>query len=406
MFTPSTDMSSSFQTKAAKSSRVTKNKAPSSLRRSGSGSPFSSFPRRKAGQATARKIEATEDDDFEDDLEDAGLVASIALDIAVRDTAQAISCIQGRMFSPIPEQRSGMNSVRIAEVLNFRRSLPPIVTVAHIQALLNAPTKVEREIAELVASNIIRKIVVPGRGTMGEAVVLVKDLEESVAASGGLTEDVKNEYISVLRKNPAAPTLSRSMLPQDSARQLFQAGFLTAATPSWTPADIYSSPGVGLRGTLTSLAAIQRAAAGPSAAHRGDSVSGGAVHAAGGTGGGITRSSTDAGDFNISLPNMGSYLKLLTASRSRLISLLSRSKFRQAPESVLRERWNGGIPGDDTASQAKTIRGEFAGMLPGRTTKWKQLHGVTFQWALEECVGAGMVEVFETRSVGRGVRAI
>lgn len=396
--------SSSFQTKAAKSSRITKSKAPSSLRRSASGSPFSSFQRRKPGKVKSKKLEAAEDDGFDDHLEDTGLVANIATDVAVRDTAQAIACIPGRMFSPIPEQRSGMNSVRIAELLNFRKTLPPIITVSHIQALLNAPTKVEREIVELVTNNIIRKIVVPGRGTMGEAIVLVEDLEKMVTASGGLTEDVRSEYISILRKNPSALKLSRSMLPQESAKQLFQAGFLTSATSSWTPADIYSSPGDSLRGTLTSLASIQRAAAGPSATYKSDSC--GAIHAAGGSGGRVARSSTDEGNFNISLPNIGSYLKLLTASRSRLLSLLSRSKFCQAPESVLQERWNGGIPGDDTATQAKTIRGEFAGILPGRTTKWKQLYGVTFEWALEECVGAGMVEVFETRSVGRGVRAI
>lgn len=308
------------------------------------------------------------------------------------------------MFSDIPGQRSGMNSVRIAEVLNHRRTLPPIVTVAHIQALLNAPTKVERELAELVARNVIRKIVVPGRGIMGEAVVLVKDLEDMITASGGLTEEMKTEYISLLRKNPSALKLSRSMLSQESAKELCQAGFLTSATPSWTPADIYSSKRDGLRGTLTSMASIQRAAAGPTIPQRTDS--GGAFHAAGGVAGPVSRPSTEGGDFNISVPNIGSYLKLLTTSRSRLISLLSRSKFRQAPESVLQERWNGGIPGDDTASSAKIIRGQFAGILPGRTTKWKQLYGVRFEWALEECVGAGMVEVFQTRSVGRGIRAI
>ena len=397
-------MSSSFQTKAAKSSRVTKSKAPSSLRRSASNSPFFSFPRRKAGSSKAKKTSTPPEDDFEDELEDAGLVANVATDIVVRDTAQAIATIRERMFSDIPEQRSGMNSVRIAELLNYRRTLPPIVTVAHIQALLNAPTKVERELAELVAGNVIRKIVVPGRGIMGEAVVLVKDLEDMVAANSGLTEEVKTKYMGLLRKNPSALKLSRSMLPQESAKQLFQAGFLTSSTPSWTPADIYSSKGDGLRGTLTSMASIQRAAAGPTIPQRTDS--GGAFHAAGGVAGPASRSSTEGGDFNISVPNIGSYLKLLTASRSRLTSLLSRSKFRQAPESVLQERWNGGIPGDDTASSAKITRGEFAGILPGRTTKWKRLYGVTFEWALEECVGAGMVEVFNTRSVGRGIRAI
>ena len=398
-------MSSSFQTKAAKSSRVTKSKAATnSLLRNASDSPFSSFPRRKAGQAKSRKIDTSEQGDFEDELEDAGLVANLATDIVVRDTAQAIATVRERMFSDIPKQRCGMNSVRIAEVLNFRRTLPPIVTVAHIQALLNAPTKVERELAELVNGIVIRKIVVPGRGILGEAVVLVKDLEEMITASSGLTEEVKSEYIALLRKNPSTLKLARSKLPQESAKQLFQAGFLTSATPSWTPADIYSSKGDGLRGTLTSMSSIQRAAAGPTIPQRSDV--GGAFHAAGGVAGYASRSSTEGGDFNISVPNIGSYLKLLKASRSRLISLLSRSKFRQAPESVLQERWNGGIHGDDTASSAKIVRGEFAGILPGRTTKWKQLYGVTFEWALEECVGAGMVEVFNTRSVGRGIRAI
>lgn len=397
-------MSSSFQTKAAKSSRVTKNKAPSSsLRGSAYNSPFSALPRRKAGQPRTKKTSKPPEDDFDDELEGDGLVAKVATDIVVHDTAQAIATIRERMFSEIPEQRSGMNSVRIAEVLNYRKTLPPIVTVAHIQALFNAPTKVERELAELVAGNVIRKIMVPGRGIMGEAVVLVKDLEDMVAASGSLTEEVKTEYIGLLRKNPSTLKLSRSMLPQQSSKQLFQAGFLTSATPSWTPADIYSSKGDGLRGTLTSMASIQRAAAGPTIPQRSDS--GGAFHAAGGVAGHPLQSSRE-GDFNISVPNIGSYLKLLTASRSRLISLLSRSKLRQAPESVLQERWNGGIPGDDTASSAKIIRGEFSGILPGRTTKWKQLYGVTFEWALEECVGAGMVEVFNTRSVGRGIRAI
>jgi putative protein kinase ArgK-like GTPase of G3E family len=72
----------------------------------------------------------------------------------------------------------------------------------------------------------------------------------------------------------------------------------------------------------------------------------------------------------------------------------------------LQERWDGGIPGDDRATQSKKTRGEFAGVLPGRTRKWKQFYGMTFDWVLEECVGSGQVEVFETRTVGRGIRAL
>jgi hypothetical protein len=45
-------------------------------------------------------------------------------------------------------------------------------------------------------------------------------------------------------------------------------------------------------------------------------------------------------------------------------------------------------------------------VLPGRTRKWKDFHGLKFEWVLAECLGAGLVEVFETGSVGLGVRAV
>lgn len=74
--------------------------------------------------------------------------------------------------------------------------------------------------------------------------------------------------------------------------------------------------------------------------------------------------------------------------------------------SILNERWDGGIAADGEQSQARKARGEFIGVLPGRTKKWKQFYGLRFEWVLEECVGAGLVELFETGSVGKGVRAI
>lgn len=73
---------------------------------------------------------------------------------------------------------------------------------------------------------------------------------------------------------------------------------------------------------------------------------------------------------------------------------------------MLKERWNGGIASNEAAYMAKKSRGEFAGILPGQTRKWKQFRGLSFEWVLEEAVGAGLVEVFETGSVGRGVRTV
>jgi len=156
-----------------------------------------------------------------------------------------------------------------------------------------------------------------------------------------------------------------------------------------------------MRGTLTSIHSISKAASGSLAAVGGE----GAVHAAGGSGGGF-QSLPGTGDFTLALPSTGPFLKMLTSARAHLVSLLTKSKFKEAPLDFLRERWDGGIAADDAATTSKKSRGEFIGVLPGRTKKWKQFYGLSFEWVLEECVGAGMVEVFETRSVGRGVRAI
>ncbi|KAI9732055.1 MAG: hypothetical protein M1818_007650 [Claussenomyces sp. TS43310] len=386
-----------LQFSAAHSSRI--RKAPS-LKRSSS-SPFSSFPRRKPVQRLKSKVQSEAEEDaglYGDRLDDKGLVEALATDLTLRDVAQAIQYVRGRMFAKLPE-RAGMNSTRIAEVLNFRKALPPMVTVSHVQALLNSPTTVEREIAGLMKEGAIRKIVVPGRGGMGEGLILFRDLESMIRHSQ-LGESVKEAFLSLLHEMPAALTLPRSRIPAENARDLMHAGFITSAISSWTATDVFSRPGDGSRGTATSLQAVSRAASGSLAAVGGE----GAVHAAGGSGGGAPL--PGFGDFSLSLPGTGPFLKLLAGARAHLVSLLSKSKFREAPEDLLRERWDGGIAGGDAAAEARRNRREYAGVLPGKTRKWKQFYGLTFEWTLEECVGAGMIEVFDTGSVGRGIRAI
>lgn len=110
--------------------------------------------------------------------------------------------------------------------------------------------------------------------------------------------------------------------------------------------------------------------------------------------------------YNFSLPNTGSHTRLLIEARTHLLSLLKRSKYKEAPLDLLRERWDGGIVGKPDIADKKKARGEFAGILPGRTKKWKQFHGLRFEWILEECIGAGLIELFETGSVGRAARII
>jgi hypothetical protein len=136
----------------------------------------------------------------------------------------------------------------------------------------------------------------------------------------------------------------------------------------------------------------------------------GALHEAGGSGAGRGGGPaidlvSGPGDLSLAVPGHGTYLKLVSAALEHLVSILEKSQFREAPESALREKWDGGIA-SDAAGLAKRSRGEFVGILPGRTRKWKEFYGLSFDWILQEAVGTGLVEVFETRSVGRGVRLV
>ena len=179
-----------LQVSAAHSSRITKRRSRSALKRSSS-SPFTPLTQRKAVSRSHSKPERSfpdTEDLFDDRLDDCGLAASLAADLSLRDTAQIIKYVLGSMFDEVPDRGGGFNSVRIAEVLNYRKKLPPSITVAHVHALSPNATTAEKEIAELSRKGIMRKIVVPGRGIGGssvsEALVLWENLEEMVKSSG------------------------------------------------------------------------------------------------------------------------------------------------------------------------------------------------------------------------------
>lgn len=108
----------------------------------------------------------------------------------------------------------------------------------------------------------------------------------------------------------------------------------------------------------------------------------------------------------LSLPNTGAYLRLLGAGRAHLLALLRRSSCAEAPLGLLKDRWDGAVETEKSFHLAKRARGEFAGVLPGKTKKWKELYGMQSRWAIEEALGAGLVELFETGSVGPGIRCL
>ncbi|RYP17243.1 hypothetical protein DL765_004628 [Monosporascus sp. GIB2] len=398
-------------------SRVRKSKGSGSAKRSSPSSSRPSAPtHRKSSAAGSKQTAGHEDDDdlFDDKLDDVGLVTALATDLKLRDTAQAIQHIRAHMFSPMPQEAAGMNSTRIAEVLNYRKRLPPIVTVSHIQTLLSSPSAVEREIAELGRSGFLRRIVVAKRGDIGETLILAADFEQMVRDSPSLDESTKDAFVAYMKCNPGTQTVRRESLSETQTSQLIQAGFLTAhhtgiasyAAMSSTM-NLYSRPED--KGTLTSLETVSRQPAGSLGTVGGE----GAVHNAGGSGG-RSRSASAAAiaahnggaatELKLAVPGNGTFLKLLSAALDHLVWLLGRSRFREAPESVLRDRWVGGVAGTEARRAGKHSRGEFAGVLLGQTRKWRQFYGLSFDWVLREAVGSGLVEVFETGSVGRGVR--
>lgn len=389
-----------------------------SARSSPSSSSWSdSLPRTKPGATRPQKVD-DEEDFFQDKLDDTGLVQALATDLTLRDVPQAMRYSRERMFVPMPDQPSslGLSSTRVAEVLGARRALPPVVTVAHLQALLRSPTAVDREAAELTRAGALRKVVVLRRGRdggVGELLVAAGDLVRLVEASeaeGALDEGTREAFCRWLGDNPAALMVCAGDTALDASNvdQLVRAGFLTTAHDRdvGSVTSIFARPED--RGTNISLAAVSRAAAGSI-----DAVGGqGAVHASGGSG---ARSGGSVGthqggpsvDLSLAVPGQGPYLKLVSAALSQLTAILTKSAYREMPETLLRERWDGGVAKQESKQHAsKRERREFAGVLPARTRKWRDFHGMTFEWILHEAVGAGLAEVFETGSVGRGVRLL
>jgi hypothetical protein len=152
-------------------------------------------------QASPRKRSLPSEQSFQYDdeelLNDTGVIASLAGDLNFRDVPQYMEYIRNRMFSDMPE-KAGMNSTRIAEVLNFRRRLPPFVTIAHIDALSTSSTRTEREIAELAQAGILRRVTIPHRGlgsaAVGDGIASVRDWQALVRELDGLPDNVKGTY--------------------------------------------------------------------------------------------------------------------------------------------------------------------------------------------------------------------
>ncbi|KAH8910849.1 hypothetical protein BR93DRAFT_964693 [Coniochaeta sp. PMI_546] len=402
-------------------SRIKKKKSSQSTNpRSASTLALSSWPRTKPGPAASRtkSLDADSSHDESSRLPYHGPTPIRLLSSSsspVRTVAQALHHAQATMFDPLPTTHSGMSSVRIAQVLNYRAGLPRVISIAHVGALLSGlgPTAVERAVAEAVRAGQVRRIVVPRRGGIGEVLVDAREFEEMISKAGGgeggLDKATRDGFLGYLKENPQAIRMPRVvvagqgglLLNAKETDQLIRAGFLTAHNEM--SAGTYSRPEE--RYTLMSLESVSRAASGTF-----DAIGGvGALTSSGGTGAGRAAAAATGGvsgeGLSLAVPGNGTFLKLVSAALAHLTGLLEKAKYREMPEEMLREKWDGGVA-SDAAGLAKRARGEFVGILPGRTKKWKDFCGLSFEWVLLEAVGLGLVEVFDTRSVGNGVRLI
>ncbi|KAF3006028.1 hypothetical protein E8E13_010688 [Curvularia kusanoi] len=339
------------------------------------------------------------------ELDDLGIVVALASDLNFRDVPQYMEYIRNRMFSDMPE-KAGMNSTRIAEVLNYRKQLPPFVTIAHVDALSTSSTMIEREIAELAKKGILRRVMIPHRGVgaaaVGDGIASVKEWQALIRAHEELNAELKQKYIDLMDTNPTSTTVAGSAFTPIEIAVLTGTGFLTSASIlSTTASTFFASPGAA---SLSAISASgSRHAAGSLDAVGGQHAT---QHMHGGTS--LSTRAPATGAFCFSLPHTGMHIKLLVDARNHLLSILKKTKFKAAPLDALRERWDGGVvnTGNTEREERKKARREFVGVLPGRTKKWKQFYGMRFEWVLEECVGAGLVELFETGSVGRAARLV
>ncbi|KAJ2905124.1 putative sulfate transporter family protein [Zalerion maritima] len=317
------------------------------------------------------------------------------------------------------------------------------------------PAALEREIAELRANGTIRKVEIPrkrrgqgrgagmgGTGTTGgvgvnmrrrrneggnaEGLIMMSELEKLVREK--VSPETAEAWGGWLRVNPMALSVTvgtgsgsgsgfsgekegahapSPAITTAQADELVRKGFLTAdhGDGMIDVEEIYGNRAAD-RGTLLSMAAVGR---GLTAEEAG--VPGVDPTTALATASAARKSIMHAEEvLRIAVPGHGTLLRISDAAVDRLVQLLGKTQHREAPESLLRERWDGGsVNGDRVAGWKQKRHGRTVanpGTMPHRTRKWKEFYGLGFDLVLLEAVGEGTVEVFDTGSVGRGVRLV
>ncbi|KAK9472014.1 bifunctional purine biosynthesis protein purH [Dipodascopsis tothii] len=233
------------------------------------------------------------------------------------DVEVGIPIVLSRMWDEVPETGARLGRTGVADINTFRVSLPKVITVAQLHALYpHDPTFVDRELRECEAGGRVRRFVV---NSGGDLIMLADEYHRKLAQSiegAGEHAGVLRRFAQLVRERPAdtrlsADDLERGGIDRAEASAVLAAGYL------------------------------------------------------------VLSGQPDA--YYVSVPNIGSFLKLLTRLRTWIVRHLGRSQWKELLEKMLVERWVGGVK-----------------------ARWHDFRGVRLEWALMALKGEGYIEPFGT----------
>ncbi|KAK6350859.1 hypothetical protein TWF718_004041 [Orbilia javanica] len=326
---------------------------------------------------------------------------------------EGMKYILSHQFTPLPPTLTGLGLSRdlLAEILNYRKSFPPVVPLPHLHSVLRSPTETEREIASLVADGTLRRVTIKtGNMATLDGVILTDDFLKSIASSSVLDAEIKDSFLSLFVNDPSLTTITSdpaasNTLPKEYIMELLSAGFLIINSTT-----AFGAPAVDIT-TLTPTSAMTYITPLPEKDHSHistlsslSSISSNNRNASNlpSTISTSSKSKNNYIEYTITPPSLGLLTNLYSSTKSHLLDILRHCPHRQATIEFVREKWDGGVS-KNKGSIRKKKDGEVK--FEGRTRKWRDHKGVTVEWVLGGLLGSGVVEGFG-KGWGRGVKVV
>lgn len=291
-------------------------------------SPVKAQPKPSAKPAVkSASTDSNTPDDAQPQLSPAATpVAGVPLTVASdppSDFIAAVNLVLSQTWLPLPPSKQ-TTSVG-ASIVKFRQALPPAVLKSQLVGVYHqTPTMVDKELHAQVAQSRLRVVLVNG-GLGGEVVVdsatFFAVMHATFTSPDHPSTQVFTSFKQLLDAKPAATTLTEADLEaaglsSDACRLIVNLGFLTLST---------------------------------------------------------TASTTHAADtFDLSLPNLGTLLRLVKLARKWVVDTLQHFKNGTMQEQALVQRW----------ANSKEC--------------WRKYRGLSVDWVLLDCYGGGWIERVET----------